>query len=270
MIALLLKEIHDTKETEYYKQFSEKIFTTNPNINFLSFEELKNQNILQKLLEKHKIQGILVLEKNEKIKLLKLEDFTNRSDYICVSDKNWVNKELRVFSNNIKKTAEQCQQIVVSTDKKIDNPVLPFELNFLKDIYKKNDFAKFVLESEKWIFHNLNITSKQVMLRYYCGLVYHFKLKNTKKALEHLGVSIFLMPSMPELWCAWGDILLDIKQYEKAKNIYKNANIVKKHRNIYDRFPLWIKKNEDYAENMYRLVSDTLQGIKIIKSVDNF
>ena len=126
------------------------------------------------------------------------------------------------------------------------------------------------IESEKWIFHNLNITSKQVMLRYYCGLVCHFKLKNTKKALEHLGVSIFLMPSMPELWCAWGDILLDIKQYEKAKHIYKNANIVKKHRNIYDRFPLWIKKNEDYAENMYRLVSDTLQGIKIIKSVDNF
>ena len=88
------------------------------------------------------------------------------------------------LSNNIKKTAEQCQQIVVSTDKKIDNPVLPFELNFLKEIYKKNDFAKFVLESEKWIFHNLNITSKQVMLRYYCGLVYHFKLKNTKNSLK--------------------------------------------------------------------------------------
>jgi len=97
---------------------------------------------------------------------------------------------------------------------------------------------------------------------------FFFKMQNLKKSLEHLGVAIFLAPSMVELWCAWADILLDNKFYEKSLAIYKNAMIVKQKRDIFDTQPIWIDRNEDYAKKMYDSVKKTISNIKIVISTD--
>jgi hypothetical protein len=75
---------------------------------------------------------------------------------------------------------------------------------------------------------------------------------------------------MPELWCAWGDILLDKKMYEKSKIIYKNAIIAKNQRNIFDRFPLWLSRNSEYPQAMHQKINESVKKIKTVKSIYNF
>jgi tetratricopeptide (TPR) repeat protein len=270
MIALLVTDVLQKSELDRFLIYSDKIFTDNSDINYLDKNLLYEANSLENILKKNNISSVILLKKSEKIKLLNLENVETKCNLVCLTDKNWIIKVPRFFSNNCNKKSDSCQNIILTQDNKIEIPILDDELEHLKTLYRDKKYQNFVVESEKWIFHNLGKNDIQVMLRYYCGLIYYFKLGNIKKSLEHLGISIILNPHMPELWCAWGDILLDKKMYEKSKIIYKNAIIAKNQRNIFDRFPLWLSRNSEYPQAMHQKINESVKKIKTIKSIYDF
>lgn len=270
MIGLLITDVLTSQETSYFSKFSNKIFTDNRDVNFLDHTLLNDANSLENLLNQHNISCLLSIKKNEKIKVLNLENIETKSNRVCLTDKKWILKAPRFFSNKTNKAAAICQNIIITQEEKIEYPILDDDFHILKNLYKEKKYQQFVVESEKWIFHNLEKTQKQLMLRYYCGLVYYFKLQNIKKSLEHLGIALLINPGMPELWCAWGDILLDKKMYEKSKYIYKNAIISQKARNIFDNYPLWLDRNSGYAENMYKKIKESVKNIKTVRSIYDF
>jgi len=269
MIAILIDQLTNPSQEVYFKKFSDLIVTTNPDYKYLDIKTLTDRNLLEKYCSQNKIDGILKINPNETIKHICLDNFDLKTNFVCVSDGVWIKKQKRFFSNRLLFKDHLSQQILIhNSDTKFKSPILDDSLKDLINLYQKKDYKKFVLESEKWVFHNSTENQNQIMIRYYCGLVYNFKLNNIKKSLEHLGIAIFLAPSMCELWCAWGDVLLDNKFYEKSLQIYKNAITVKKNRDIFDTQPIWINRNEGYAEKIYASVKKTIDSIKIVISSD--
>ena len=269
MIAILIDHLKDPSQEVYFKKFSDLILTTNQDFKYFDSKILNDKNSLEKFCSQNKIDGILKVNASESIKHFSLDDFEVKTNFVCVSDGKWIKKQKRFFSNKLLYKNQSSQQIILQdTSVKFKSPILDDDCKDLVSIYEKKDYKKFLLESEKWIFHNSKEIQNQVMIRYYCGLVYNFKMQNLKKSLQHLGVAIFLAPSMVELWCAWADILLDNKFYEKSLAIYKNAMIVKQKRDIFDTQPIWIDRNEDYAKKMYDSVKKTISNIKIVISTD--
>lgn len=268
MIALLIAEISEPRELEYYKSFSNKIYTTNKDINYLDKNILSNSVLLENFIHTNKLDGILYLKSEEKIKLFDFSDFSNRSQNVCISDKKWIVKEKRLFSHKINIHSDNCQSIILLNENKtFEHPIIDNNLHSLANEYKNKNYRGFVIEAEKWLFDNAHKGYNQIMVRYYCALVYYFKLKDLRKSLEHIGLALLLAPSMVELWCAWGDILLAEKQYEKALSIFKNAVLVKKERNIFDNNPIWIERNEEYSQSMLEKTERLVKNIMIITNV---
>jgi tetratricopeptide (TPR) repeat protein len=269
MIAILIDQLTNPSQEIYFKKFSDLIVTTNPDYKYLDIKTLTDRNLLEKYCYQNKIDGILKINANETIKHISLDNFDLKTNFVCVSDGIWIKKQKRFFSNRLLFKEQSSQQILIhNSDTKFKSPILDNSLKDLINLYQKKDYKKFVLESEKWVFHNSTENQNQIMIRYYCSLIYNFKLNNIKKSLEHIGIAIFLAPSMCELWCAWGDVLLDNKFYEKSLQIYKNAITVKQNRDIFDTQPIWIDRNEKYAEKMYASVKKTIDSIKIVISSD--
>lgn len=267
MIAIIIDELKNPEQEKYFKQFSDITYSTNKDFNFLDPKLLKNEKELGLFLKQKKIQGILQVKAAEKIKLLNLEDFSEKTQFVCVSDNVWVQKKQRFFSSFVTNKKLVCQSIIIQNEtNSFPHPLIDDKFEDLISFYKKKEYKKFVTESEKWIFHNSKQNQKQVMLRYYCGLIYNFKLNDFRKSLEHLGIAIILAPYLPELWCAWADILLDRKYYDKCEEIYSCACKIKTERDIFDLYPMWIDRNDLYAEKMLKSVQDTLKNIKIFKS----
>lgn len=269
MIAILIDNFTNPSQEASFKKFSNHILTTNKEYKYFDIKTLSDKSKLEKYCVQNKIDGILKVNSQEEIKHISLENFELKTNFACISDGKWVKKQKRFYSHKLLYKQQSAQQILLkNSTTKFKSPMLDDELKDLIKIYQEKDYKKFLMESEKWIFHNSTEIQKQVMIRYYCGLIYNFKMNNLKKSLEHLGIAIFLAPSMCELWCAWGDILLDNKFYDKALQIYKNAIIVKEKRDIFDTQPIWIERNEEYAKKMFDSVKKTIESIKIVISSD--
>jgi len=268
MIALLIDEIGNSISLDYYKQYSGRIFTTNKDINFFDKKILGNQVLLDQFLASQRIDGLLLLKEHEKIKLFDVSNFKTKSPLVCVSNKKWILKQKRLYTKRTNLFFDECQSILLVDEKtQLKQPFIDGNLISLIKVYQDKNYKQFVIDSEKWLFDNQNKIYEQIMVRYYAGMVYYFKLNNINKALEHLGIAILFCPQMPELWCVWGDILVDSKQYEKALEIFRNADHVKKHRNIFDNYPLWLDRNESYAESMIVKLKKIVQTIQIVTTV---
>ena len=267
MIAILIDKLTNPEQEKYFSQFTDIIYSTNKDFKFFDSKLLKNEKEFELFLKQKKLTGLLKVEANEKIKLLDLDSFTEKTNFVCISDNVWVQKKLRFFSPFVTNKKTICQSIIIQTEtNSFTHPLIDEKFDDLISIYQKKQYKKFVTECEKWIFHNSKQNQKQIMLRYYCGLVYNFKLNDLRKSLEHLGIAIILAPFLPELWCAWADILLDRKYYDKCEEIYSCACKIKTDRDIFDLYPMWIDRNDSYAEKMLKNVQDTLKSIKIFQS----
>lgn len=269
MIAILINKLTNPEQEKYFKQFTDIIFSTNKDFKYLDLSVTKSKKTLESFLRAKKIDGILMVDPDDQIKLFNLENFDSKTNFICVSDGVWVQKKSRFFCPFVTNQIPLCQSIIIQTAKNsFKHPIIDDTFEKIKELYRKKEYKKFVIESEKWIFDNSKENNKQIMLRYYCSLVYNFKLNNLRKSLEHIGIAIMLAPFMSELWCAWGDILLDKKLYDKSEAIYRCACSIKDSRDIFDLQPMWIDRNDLYPNKMLDTVRQALTNVQIIKNDD--
>lgn len=106
------------------------------------------------------------------------------------------------------------------------------------------NWAGLYLHQEK------NETIPVCMMHYYCSMVNCYIKKDHQKAIQYLLPCIAKQPTMAEFWCLMGDIYYDIKDYDRAKSFYENAQILGSKRIKDDDWPLEISKYKDYPNKM--------------------
>jgi len=238
--AIVLK-IADNKE--YYEKFADYIFE---NI------EQEEQKISQIMIENN-VSKMLFLNGDEEIRFL---DFKTASNIVSVTDSEWIIKRNDFVSSD----GYGNSPTILKTKTNIKQPVINKKVS---SFFQKQEWEKFLLEAEKWIFYNSVLSPDFVFIKYYLALTYYFKMKNSSKAIEHLTVCLAYKPEMSELWCLWGDMLLDMKKYMDALKIYKNALYAGQKRDIYDEYPMWIKKYKEYPESMIDKINNIMNNMRM-------
>jgi hypothetical protein len=257
-IAIILKNCKTIENKQNLHDYCKNIL-----INTI-FDEIENpnDNLLHEFCINNKIDSLIFLEDGENIKHL---DTAFSYSYACVTDGEWIIKPKKTFSLSKRNPTASDRPTVIKTNKKISGPKIDDAFDFLKKIYLEKNMAKFVVEVEKWFFHNSQAPNISIMLRYYASVAYFFKLKNSKQGMAQICQSLLTHPQHSEIWCLWGDVLVEAKKYHEAYHIYNTAFEAGKHRNIYDVNPVWLKKYNEYPKEMASKVKNLIDNIKVFE-----
>lgn len=207
------------------------------------------------------LDALVFVNPDEEVKHI---DMSVNFPYICVTDGEWIIKPRKIYRKDKKFSCEGVPCIFKSKNL-IKGPKIDDSFINLKNIYTSKNYKEFVVESEKWFFHNSVNYSKNVMLRYYMAVACFLKTKNTKQGMIQLCQALLSHPQYSELWCLWADFMVENKRYYDAFHIYDIAIITGKNRNIYDENPVWLKKYDAYPKEMKNKIVTLLDEIKVME-----
>lgn len=253
--AIIVKNCNNPKITAGFKRFSEHVLL---NTVFDDVESNKTEIYEQFCLD-NKFDGLLFVEQDEEIKHF---DSNGNFDYVCITDGDWIIKPKRYFSCN-QKYSNIGMPSILKKQAQLKGIKLDDSFSFFKNLYEQKNYNQFVVEVEKWFFHNIKNYSKNIMLRYYACVVYFIKFKKTKEGLIQLTQGLLGHPQYSELWCLWGDYLVENKRYHEAYEIYDSAIKAGKQRNLYDDNPVWLKKYDQYPSEMMQKIKKLIDNTQI-------
>jgi len=253
--AIVIKNCKDPESKKYLYNFCPNILVNTIFDNI----EIEDTMMVRKFCEDNKLSAVLFLNDDEELLHL---DKSFTSKYICLTDGEWILKTNRVFSHNSKPNTNPT---IVKTSKIPNGPKIDEAYTEFLKIYQEKNYSKFVVEIEKYFFHYPNMIPKSVILHYYAAVVYFFKLRNIKKGMSHICQGLIAKPSMSELWCLWGDVLVESKKYSEAYHIYDTAISAGKQRNIYDELPVWLKKYEEYPQEMKSKIKNLIDKTQVFE-----
>ncbi len=255
--ALILKRSQNQQKIDSLKQHDAEVFVST------IFDDDKNCNEENYSLfcAQNNLDSFLLIEEDEEIKHF---DSSFSFNYVCLTDGEWIAKPKRIFNYKSNYTFQGMPCILKKTNSlkgiKVDE-----SFSFFKNLHLEKQYKQFVLEIEKWFFHNVTNYSKNVMLRYYAAVIYFMETKNIKSGLVQLSQALLSHPQHSELWCLWGDHLVQSKRYHEAYHIYDTAIIAGKYRNIYDENPVWLKKYDTYPQDMMLKIKKIFDETKVFE-----
>lgn len=257
-IAIIIKNCNNAENRFNLHEYSKNILVNTIFDNTINI----NDDLMYKFCVDNDFDNLIFLEDKEEIKYL---DKTFSYNYTCVTDSEWIIKPKRIFSLSKKNPTPSSKPTIIKTNKKISGPKLDDYFVLFKKIYLEQSPAEFVIEVEKWFFHNPQSTNINIMLRYYASVFYFFKLKNNKQGMAQICQSLLTHPQHSEIWCLWGDVLIEMKKYHEAYYIYNTALEAGKHRDIYDVNPVWLKKYNEYPNEMILKIKNLINNIKVFE-----
>lgn len=255
--ALILRNSTDKQKIDNLKRFScDVLFSTN----FDNIEQCTEENY-KHFCEENKYESLLILNEDEDIKFF---DSSFSFNYVCITDGEWIIKPRRVY-NICQKYSLEGMPCILKKNNALKGIKVDESFEFFKKLYQEKQFKQFVLEIEKWFFHNFKNYSKNVMLRYYATVIYLMKLNDARSGIIQLTQALMSHPQHSELWCLWGDHLVQSKKYHEAYHIYETALSAGKLRNIYDENPVWLKKYDVYPKDMMSKIKHLCEKTKIFE-----
>ena len=209
----------------------------------------------------HDLDALVFAKPSEEIK--RIDDSVN-FPYICVTDGEWIIKPKRIYRKDTKFSCDGVPCIFKNKNL-IKGPKIDESFADFINIYLSKNYKDFVVEVEKWFFHNVKNYSKNVMLRYYVAVTCFLKTNNTKQGMIQLCQAMLSHPQYSELWCLWADFLIENKRYHDAYHIYDISILAGKHRNIYDENPVWLKKYDSYPNDMKSKIKHLLDQTTVME-----
>jgi tetratricopeptide (TPR) repeat protein len=240
--AIIVKNCKDIEKNKYLYNFCKNVLVNTVFDN----DDILLEKTTAEFCKQNELDAVLIINDDEEVKYL---DKSWELPYVCLTDGDWIVKPKRSFCFN-KMDIKSNKPTVIKVNKLPTAPKIDETYQEIILPYKEKNWNKFVVEIEKYFFHNPIMIQKSVMLHYYASIVYFFQLKNYKKGLSHICQALVTHPHMSEIWCLWADYLVETKKYSEAYQIYDTALTAGKNRNIYDSNPVWLKKYKDYPESM--------------------
>ena len=189
------------------------------------------------------------LEENEIIKLCDNIDLVNK---ICITDGSWLIKTTRLKQEK----NEKIIPLIIQNK----NYVYPFTQK--KDIlhfYKEKKYDIFALEIEKAIFAG----EVSIFENYFAAVAYIFGCKNLKKGQERLVTLLSTHKIFAEGWCMLGDVLSMQGNWHDALKAYEKAIEYGSERNIYDEYPIWLSKYDNYPKDKISQIKIHLSAVQV-------
>jgi tetratricopeptide (TPR) repeat protein len=146
------------------------------------------------------------------------------------------------------------------------NPTRPEPYYYLSCSYLADKQLKeFKSTARKYLAINRDLDMSSVLIYYYLAQVglYTNELQESVKSVL---TCIAFHPTFSEFWCVLGDLLYKQGNYEKAKQIYKNAIIIGKRRLNDDNFSIEIAKYEEYPQKMINNIDNLEKEFSLIGS----
>lgn len=153
-------------------------------------------------------------------------------------------------------TVNSLESLPILSQWKINEPTNPEPDYYMACVYLSNcKYDQFLKFADHYIFKEEKPTMSAVMTRYYYAQVLCHIKKNPDSAIKHLLKCLMIRPLMAEFWCALGDVyFFNLRQAQHAIIFYENAIILGKQR-AKDKWPLEIKKYQEYPRKMIDNIS---------------
>lgn len=227
----------------------------------------------------------ILLQGHDQIKEL------NGSTSFYILNEKFVSKEIRfwtegkfenpVYETILDKNAKCLSDVVILSKNPPDRRIERIELckkwvqnkpttsepyYYLACSYLANKQIKeFKSVAEQYLAIDKKFDMSNILIYYYLSQV-DLYTKQFKDSVKNVLTCIGLCPAFAEFWCVLGDLLYSQGQYQKAKEIYKNAILIGKRRLKDDEFPIEIAKYNEYPNKIIKNIENLEKEFSLIGS----